>query len=398
MSIRKIQRRIKNRFIKKTARGVKNIYFIILDFFGKVLFCSGRALRIIPPVRPYSKDKIKRILVIRADRIGDVVLSTPTVRALRENFPESFIGFLTTSYTMELIIENRDIDELIVYERRATIFQKCEFIKKLKRYKFDLAVILSPYFESALFGYLSGAAFRIGYPLSGSGFLLTTKVDIKNRYKHEIETCLDVVRAIGIDASDKRPKLTISQEAENYAEDFFNKCRISTLNLKICIHPGGYSEHTRWLPEGYAEVADKLINQYQAKVILVGGIGDRVTIDIVVKLMSQRPIVADLNNSLQRSAAIIKKCDIFLGNVSGPMHIATAVGTPVVAIFGAIHPLEHENKWAPYGEGHIIIRKKMDCVDCHPGHCRDYKCMRMITVDDVLKALEAQINKIKKLK
>jgi ADP-heptose:LPS heptosyltransferase len=60
--------------------------------------------------------------------------------------------------------------------------------------------------------------------------------------------------------------------------------------------------------------------------------------------------------------------------------------------------LEHENKWAPYGEGHIIVRKKMDCVDCHPGHCRDYKCMRMITVDDVLKALEAQINKIKKLK
>lgn len=395
MSIRKIQRRIKNRFVKKAARKLKNIYFAFVDYLGKTIFWLGKKLRLIPPIKKFSKDRVKKILVIRTDRIGDVVLSTSTVRALRENFPEGFIGFLTTSYTKDLVIGNKDIDEVIVYEQKTSVFKKIDFIKKLKRYKFDLSVVLSPYFESALFGYLSGSSFRIGYPLNGSGFLLSTKVDIKNHYKHEIEACLDVVRLIGVDTYDKSPRLPLSREAEKYAEVFCAENGILPSDLTISIHPGGYEEHTRWMSEGYAKVADKLITQYKAKVILLGAKADKEVLEKIIRLMLQKPIVSDLDISLQRLAAIIKRCDIFLGNNSGPMHIAAAVGTKVVAIFGAIHPLDHENKWRPFGEGHIIVRKKMDCFDCHPGHCRDIKCMKMITVDDVLKALETQINKIK---
>lgn len=393
MFIQKIQRRIKNKFIKKTARKTKDIYFAIIDSLGKFIFCLGRLLRVISPIQPYSKNKVNRILVIRTDRIGDVILSTPTVRALREIFPKGFISFLTTPYTKDLVSENKDINELIVYERKSPLCQKVNFLKRLREYKFDLVVILSPFFESAFFGYLSGAPFRIGYSLSGSDFLLTTRIDIKNRYKPEIETCLDVVRAIGIDTYDKRPKLPLSQEAENYAGNFFAEHRILSSDLTICIHPGGYEEHTRWMLDRYAKVADVLINRYQAKVILLGSMADKEIIDNIIRWMSQKPILPDLGDSLQKLAAIIKRCDVFLGNNSGPIHIAAVVGTPVVAIFGAIHPLEHENKWGPFGEGHIIVRKKIDCQDCHPGYCKDYKCMSMITVEDVLEALDVQIKK-----
>jgi heptosyltransferase-2 len=94
--------------------------------------------------------------------------------------------------------------------------------------------------------------------------------------------------------------------------------------------------------------------------------------------------------------AVIKRCDIFLGNCSGPMHIAAALGVPVVVIFGDIHPLGSENKWAPLGPNCLIVRKAMDCVDCHPGHCRDYKCMKLVTVEDVMSAMETQIARLNK--
>lgn len=393
MFIQRIQRKIKNKFIKKTLRKIKESYFTVIDFLGGFIFFLGRLLGLLPVRQDFSKDKIKKILIIRTDRIGDVICSLPTVRALKENFPESLICFLTTSYTEDLVSENKDIDEIIVYERKASISQKIDFIKRLKKYKFDLAIVLSPYFESALFGYLSGAKFRIGYPLNGSGFLLTTKINIKSRYKHEIESCLDVVRAIGVDTQDKQPRLSISQGAEKYAEDFFAMHKISFSDLVIGIHSGGYEKHTRWIPEGYAKVADILIREYRAKVILLGSRLDKEILDKIIKLMSQRPILTDFDISLQRLAGIIKRCNIFLGNNSGPMHIAVAVGTPVVAIFGAIHPLDSENKWAPYGEEHIIVRKQMDCIDCHPGYCRDLKCIKMITIEDVLATIKEQIKK-----
>jgi len=394
--IAKIGRRIKNRFTKKIVRVLKNGYFIAIDLLGEFIFWLARTIGLISSKEEFSKDKVKKILVIRTDRIGDVILSMPTVRALRENFPKSFLGFLTTTYTKELVLESRDIDEVMVYERKASLIRKLNFVKKLKRYKFDLAVVLSPYFESALLGYLSGASFRIGYPLNGSGFLFTIKVDVKNRYKHEIESCLDVVRTIGIDTINKKPQLILSQEAEKFAEEFFAQHKILPSDLKICIHPGGHEEHTRWMPDRYAQVADVLIKDYGAKVILLGAKADKDVLDKVLSFMSEKPIVPELHNSLQKLGAIIKRCDIFLGNNSGPMHVASAVETPVVAIFGAIHPLEHENKWAPFGEDHIIVRRKMDCIDCHPGHCVNLKCLRMITVDEVLRAIFKQIERINK--
>ncbi len=387
-----IRKAIKNKFIKNRLRDTKDILYILVDLLGSLVLFPGR---LFSSEKEFSKSKIRRILIIRMDRIGDVVLSMPVVKALRDNFAEGFIGFLTTSYTEELLIGNRDINEVIVYERKAAMLTKIKFVRKLRGYKFDLAVVLSPYFTSALFAYLAGATFRIGYPLNGSGFLLTTRIDIEKHYKHEVEASLEVIRVIGVKVYDKNPALAIDKDAEAYAEHFFTEHNLKN-NLVICIHPGGYQEHTRWMPERYAQVADRLMRQHKARVILLGSESDKRILEQIIGLMLQKPLIPNLGNSLQRLAGIIKKSDIFLGNNSGPMHISAALGTPVVAIFGAIHPLDVETKWAPYGEGHIVVRKQMECIGCHPGHCRDYKCMKMVTVEDVIAALEIQINKIRK--
>ena len=390
-----IRQRIKNKFIKKSLRKTEEIYFILVDSLGSLIFFLGRLLRLIPATEEFSKENIKRILVIRTDRIGDVIFSTPCVRALRENFPESFIGFLTTPYTKDLLLDNPDISEVIIYDRSASLWQKLECIKRLRGYKFDLAIILYPVFESAFIAFLSGARFRVGYPLNGSGFLLTTKADIKNIYKHEIETCLAVVRAIGAETLDKKPCLRINSEAEKYAEDFFAQNNILSSDLIVGIHPGASREYARWQEEGYAKVADALISNLGAKVILFGGKLDREVINYMLSLMKEMPVVLNSELNLQQLAALTKRCKVFVGNNSGPIHIAAALGVPAVAIFGNIHPLDSENKWAPCGEGHIIVRRQMDCLDCHPGHCYNHRCIEMVTVEDVLSAIEIQIAKIK---
>jgi len=391
-----IRQRTRNKFIKKSLRKTEGIYFILVDCLGSLIFFLGRLLRLIPATREFSKENIKRILVIRTDRIGDVIFSTPCVRALREDFPESFIGFLTTPYTKDLLLDNPDISEVIIYDRNASLWQKLECIKRLRGYKFDLAIILYSVFESAFIALLSGARFRVGYPLNGSGFLLTTKADIKNLYKHEIETCLDVVRVIGADTLDKSPFLVISPEAERYAEDFFMSANISSSDLVVGIHPGGSKEYTHWRREGFAKVADKLISNFGAKVILFGGKLDRDTINYILGLMKESPVLPGPELNLQQLAAVIKRCNIFVGNNSGPVHIAATLGVAVVAIFGNIHPLDSENKWSPSGEGHIIVRKQMDCPDCHPGHCYNHRCIEMVSVGDVLSAIEIQIAKVRR--
>jgi len=384
---------IKAKFIKKPARGLKAAYYIAVEAIGWLFLWTCRLLRIIPPVLKYSKSRVRKILIIRTDRIGDVILSTPVVKALRDYFPDSFIAFLTTPYTEELVSENKDINDVILYSRNASFAKKIRFFRMLKRYRFDLAVVLCPYFRAALLAYVSGAPVRIGYPANGSGFLYTIKVDQRNRYKHETEASLDVVRTIGIDTDDKRPQLQLSARASKYADDLCSKEGISSSDLIIGIHPGGHQRHTRWPADRYAETANVLISHYEAKVILLGGSGDKRIIDEILSCMPTRPIVPDLGNSLQNLAAIIKRCNIFLGNNSGPMHVASAVGTPVVAIFGPVHPLEHENKWLPLGEEHMVVRKKMDCTDCHPGHCKGMECISAVTVEDVIEALDIQISR-----
>jgi heptosyltransferase-2 len=345
-------------------------------------------------VVPFSKDKVDRILVIRTDRVGDALLTTPTLKALRKSFPERFIGLLTTPYTADLFSENGDINELIIYDRSASWSEKRQFVKALRRRKFDLAIILYPVFESAMIAYLSGATFRIGHALEGHSFLLTSKVNRKSRFKHEIEASLDVVRAIGVDTDEKQTTLPLSREAEIHAKDFFASYDISPSDLVVTIHPGAHEEHTRWMADRFAQVADELIERYAARVILLGAQADRHIIDDIRRIMVNKPIVADANCTLQKLGAIIKKSDVFLGNNSGPMHIAAAVRCPVVSLFGAIHPLENEDKWAPLGDEHVIVRREMDCVDCHPGHCKHNECLEMIAVQDVMAALDSQIKHV----
>jgi len=385
-----IQYRVKNRPVKKVLRKAKVIFFQGCDQIGEVALWALRYAGLLPQAEKYSKDKVKTIVIIKTNRIGDLLLSTPAVRAIRESFPAARIVFVTTPWTKDLMTENRDIDELFVVED--SLLNKIKFVKRLKTYKFDLAVCLGPYLREALLAFLSGAVFRVGYPEHGRGFLLTAKIPMEKMYQHEIESSLDVVRAIGADTQNKKPNLPISESAQEHAERLFEQNSIHKQDLVVGIHPGAFEKYRRWSKKGFAEVADAIISTYKAKVIIFGRSQDKDSLD-VLRLMREKPALSNLSANLQELAALIKRCDVFLGNMSGPVQIAAAVGTRVVAISGPTRVLDSEEKFAPPGEGNCIVRKDMDCPDCHPGHCRDYECLSMITSKEVLDALTAQITK-----
>jgi lipopolysaccharide heptosyltransferase II len=382
---------------KSFGRKIKRLYYQFLGYFGNKLLLCLRSLALISKPSVYSKLNVRNILIIRMDRIGDVVLSTPILRAVREHFPQASISLLVRSYTLDLVINNPNINEVIAFDDKCEFF--VEFIRKVKllrKKNFDLAIVLHPNFWVNFFAFASKARYRLGYDAAGSGFFLTMRVlDTRmNLPRHEVEVGLDVVRTIGIDTNNRTLDISVTEEGEKLAQEFLesNGCRRE--DILISIHPGGFYPYTHWLVKGFAAVADELIDKYMAKILIVGNISDRRLAGEIASLMKNKPIISAGKTTLSGLISLIKRSKLFIGNSSGPMHIACGLKVPVVAIFGNIHPVDNYQSWGPWGEGNIIISKNLNCEDCQPGDCLSLECMKAISPDEVLKAVDVQLNRI----
>ncbi len=380
---------------KKFARGVKKLYYFILGLLGSVIFALARLLGLLPKLKPYLEQEIKKILIIRLDRIGDVVLSTPTFRAVREHFPKAEIYLLVRSYTKDLVIGNPDINRILVFEDKVPFLK--EIIKKargLKKENIDLAIVLHPNFWPNFLAFASGAKYRLGYAAAGSGFFLTRKVmDTRAANpRHEVEVSLDVVRSIGIDTADKKLSVALSEEGEKFADIFLKDNNCKPADNLIAVHPGGYYHYTHWSTKGFAEVSDYLIDHFAAKIVIVGNPSERTLAEEIVSFMKNRPIIL-LGANLTGLISLLKRCRLFIGNSSGPMHIAAALGVPVVAIFGNIHPVDNYKSWGPWGENNIVVSKNLNCSFCQPSDCKTLDCMKLISSEEVLNAARRQLER-----
>ncbi|MEW6009205.1 MAG: glycosyltransferase family 9 protein [Candidatus Omnitrophota bacterium] len=386
----------KRLIFKKFARRLKKAYYRILGFLGSVIFALGRILRLIPRIRPYSTDEVRRILIIRMDRIGDVVLSTPTFKAVRQHFREAKIYILVRSYTKDLVIGNPDINKIIIFEDKMPFLKEIiNKIREIRKENIDFAIVLHPNFWPNLLAFASGAKYRLGYDAAGSGFFLTKKVKDSRptNPRHEVEVTLDVVRTLGIDTTDKKLYIPISEEGERFADFFLRDNNCESVDNLIAIHPGGYYHYTHWSVKGFAQVSDYLIEHFAAKVVIVGSPLEQVLANEVVSFMKNSPIIA-IGTTLTQLISLLKRCKLFIGNSSGPMHIASASGVPVVAIFGNIHPADHYRHWGTWGEANIVVSKELNCSDCQPADCLRLDCLRLITPQEVIKAAETLLNKI----
>lgn len=305
-----------------------------------------------------------KILVVRTDRIGEILLSTPILTALKEKWPLAEITMMIRPQVKELIEDNPRVSEIMEYgddgENKGQIREAFRLSSIFKQKKFDAAIIVNPKRKFHLAVFLAGIPVRVGFNRKW-GFCLTHRVkDVKFlAERHEVEYNLDLVRALGIEPKDKRPYLKVTDNAIHNSREKLKRASPAgsdTCKL-VAMHPCTSNPKKQWPIGSFAKLADLLISEGYS-VALVSGAKEARFAEGVIALMKNRPIDLTGKLSLKELAALFEQCKFLISGDSGPVHIAVAVGTRVIALFGAADPGSRPKRWGPYGAGHIVIEKE----------------------------------------
>ena len=367
----------------------------VVCFFGSVYF------GLLPKKKP-DFSRVKKVMVIKPGAIGDILMTTPFLMALRKRFPKAKIHFYIGKWSAPILGGNPNIDSIVIFDDRI-IFEKrigelYKLIKRIRKERYDIGFILDRSYLANLFVYFCNIPVRVGFDRNGEGFPNTIKVPY-NDSKHDIEFYLDLGKAVDVSAKGKKMDIFLKEREIKFARDFLNKNGLKKSDLIVGISPGGGKNPgqtvflKRWFKDRYIELCNKLIKDYKAKIIFFGGPDDANLIEEIQKSVKDKTFNSAGLANLMESAALMGFCKLFICNDSGPMHMAAAMDVPTISIFGPTDPV----KLAPLGEKHIMIRKKLDCMPCyHDGrfpNCKHQRCMKLVKVEDVLKAVEKTIRK-----
>ena len=312
----------------------------------------------------------RNILIVRTDRMGDVVLTTPAIKALKLGWPEAKLSILVTPATRDLIVGNPYLDEILVDDRGGTHRGPIGFarlVALLRRKKFDLAIIYHTKKRTNLACFLAGIPRRTGYRNNKFGFLLTDPIlDERHRgRKHESQYCLDVLRHLGVPADkilDKSPEallediyVAVTPQARNWADQFCQDNRISEHNRPIAIHPGASDPAKQWPSEQFAELIDRLSGRYSSPIIIIGaGHASEAVLEILPRVKVPVINLTD-KTTVGQMAALLQRCRILVSNDSGPVHVAAGVGIPVISIFTRDQPGINPERWQPLGKFSRVV-------------------------------------------
>ncbi len=346
------------------------------------------------------KASIKRLLVRGPNWIGDAVMSEPALAALRELFQTAEITLLVKPAIAELLKGHPALHRILVYEdpgRHAGITGKWTLAGTLRHLRFDLAILFQNAFEAALLTFLAGIPRRYGYATDGRSFLLSDPIAVPERttIRHQVQYYLDILRPLGSERPTGPPRLFLSDEEEQAMDRRLVEAGVAESNLLVGLNPGStYGGAKRWLPERFAETADRLIREQgvhsgrRVSAVIVGARGEEALGRAIADRMQIKPIQFSGRTTIRELMAVIKRCDLFLTNDTGPMHIAAAFSVPVVALFG---PTDSRTT-SPFGSGHTIVRHSVECAPCLLRECPiDHRCMTRISVDEVYAAAVKQL-------
>ena len=343
--------------------------------------------------QPLLEMPLKRILISRTDRIGDVVLSTPVIKALRGAYPHAYIAMMVSPSTKDIIEGNPYLDEVIVYDKdqkHKSWLATLKFSAHLKKKGFDLAVLLHPTNRVHLVVFFSAIKQRLGYDRK-LGFLLNRRLKHAKQFghKHEIEYNLDLLKVLGISVRDKELYVPLKPESELWVIALFKKEGLKYSDRILAVHPGASCPSKIWPIERFAQVADRLVKEHGFKVVLVAGAHDVKLAKDVESTMHHPVLNLAGKTSVSQLASLLKRCALFISNDSGPVHIASGVGTPVISIFGRKQAGLSPKRWGPLGKKDKYLHKDVGCIDCLAHNCiKEFACLKAITVDDVVNAAQ----------
>ncbi|MFA6357556.1 MAG: lipopolysaccharide heptosyltransferase II [Candidatus Omnitrophota bacterium] len=343
-----------------------------------------------------KRHSYKRILIFNVNWLGDVLFSTATIRNIRMNYPDSYLACIIPSRCSAILKGNPYLDEVILFDEKDKhrgVFAKLNFVNLLKNKEFDAVFLLHRSFSRALICRLAGIVNRIGHITKKRAFLLTKRiVPPKVDSLHRIDYYLDIIKKDGLRVVDRHLDFFFAVEDEEAVDKFLIKNSVFKDNFVIALNPGGNWLPKRWPREYWAELADKLISQLKAKVIVTGSSADLLLVNQIKENMRELPLVACGVFNIKQLGALAKKVDLFITADTGPLHIANAVGAKkIIAIFG---PTAKEIT-GPYPPTNVIIlQKNTGClIPCYKVDCQDNRCMKAVTPDDVFAEARKVIKK-----
>ncbi|MFH1210753.1 MAG: glycosyltransferase family 9 protein [archaeon] len=335
-------------------------------------------------------ENFKSILVVEMLYIGDVIVITPSIRALKQKYHDAKITAMVLPSMVDVLSGNPNVDSIISFSPDDLRYKFSRIAHSLKG-KYDLAVIFHPgidigsYTISKLL-YKAGIPFRVGSTKvgfrEGKGFFLHRKTVPTFRLKHKIDDNLDVVRLVDASTDDKHIEVFTTPESDEYVDKILKKNKVLPDDFLVVIQAAPRHKTHEWFDDRFAKLADELIAKYNAKVVFAGSIENFVPNNNIIGMMNNHAVNLAGVTDLKQLFSLVKRAKIAVSVDTGLMHVAAALDRPVVALFGAGNP----TIWRPYSEKALYIFKDGEvCTSCMKHQCSmDMECMKAIRVDDVL--------------
>ncbi|MEW6009203.1 MAG: glycosyltransferase family 9 protein [Candidatus Omnitrophota bacterium] len=339
--------------------------------------------------------KINKILIINLGGIGDMLLSIPALKALSFSLPQVRISLLTMPRSVEVIKGYQFVDDIILYKRG--LKNKFSLIFTLKKIHPNMAINMRPLtslisaIKMAILFVLTGAKYRVGRDIQKRGFFLNIKVpEVDVAESHDLDYYLGMLKILGIKSTDDKINLIIDKLDTDYVEDILKKHGIEREDIVVGINPGASLSTRRWPLEKFSSLSELILKMRKCKIAITGSESE---VAIAEKL--QHICKADLINLAGRTTvgqlmALIKRCNLFISNDAGPVHLAAALHTPLIAIFRAgdivrYDPRRLSDKFT------IVMYNKTSCSPCLKARCTSMICLRDITPENVLKEVSRLI-------
>jgi heptosyltransferase-1 len=342
----------------------------------------------------------QRVLVLRLSAVGDVIRTLPAVKALKERAPTSSITWIVEEPSQAFVESQPEVDEVVLFPRKrwtrgikslrgiwGTVGEMRRFVKDLRRREFDVVLDFHGILKSGVLSFLSGSPKRIGYDRrstkEGNFLFSNAKVKLPRERISRFERNLALLKGMGLELKDPKYSLHIPPGDREYVASFFKASSAPLRRPLVAIHPGTSRKalFKQWMPDRYAQLADRLVRELNTSVLFTWGNGELEEVEGIRKEMKEPSFLGPRTESLTRLGEVYRNCDLYIGGDTGPMHIASLMGIPVVVIYGPTDPVENE----PFGN-HIKVRKEVGCNPCHEYSCKRLVCIKAISADEVFKA------------
>jgi ADP-heptose:LPS heptosyltransferase len=355
--------------------------------------------------RLYVEAAFRRILVFRIGNIGDILVTLPALDGIRTRFPDAHIALLTspgrqgTPGAEHILPPRKWFDELIVYHAPDVRSWKgrLRLLRRLREGRFDLFIELSnqqsrPLDElrNLIVARMAGCRSAVGFEVSQHALFLREQALHLPQVRESVRIYRSIATKLSLD-SYREARLPVSESSRNQIAGLLLRHGITDKECYVVMHAGAKRQTNQWPREWYAYVADEVIRRWGTRVVLTGSPSELSLVEHIIKLMHESSTVLCGQIDLPRMAALLERSSLYIGNDTGPMHLAATVGTPTVSIFSA---RDFPERWYPAGLGHSVLRRDVPCSPCFKEVCdQDLICLKGIQPDDVLAEVERQFSR-----